>query len=80
MEAKDMLIPALEEEVAKAADALKEVLELRGSLELSGDAREMTLDSLLEEFKEKEERISESKLMAAMPKTIKNMPDPFRSV
>ncbi|CAK9094816.1 ATPase RavA (Regulatory ATPase variant A) [Durusdinium trenchii] len=62
-EAKDLLLPALEEDVSEASVALKEVLELQGATELTTEAREMTLDSLLEDEGMAQESLSTEKML-----------------
>ena len=67
LEAQDALIPAAEQGVEKAAETLKDVLELQGALDLDPSTREMCLDALLDDFKDGEINDDLNRAMQRIP-------------
>jgi len=67
LEAQDALIPSAEQGVEKAAEALKDVLELQGALDLDPSTREMCLDALLDDFKDGEINDDLNRAMQRIP-------------
>jgi len=67
LEAQDALIPAAEQGVEKAAETLKDVLELQGALDLDPSTREMCLDALLDDLKDGEINDDLNRAMQRIP-------------